>query len=86
MGRAGKHGSGACHFAWELRALLPPAAGQTTPLAFSSPPFPSPPFCLLPAYFQGYIDPRQRLHVMAMQLETVQLITAGVWAGEGAWL
>jgi vitellogenic carboxypeptidase-like protein len=29
------------------------------------------------AYFMGWIDPRQRLRAMTMQLEIVQLITAG---------
>ncbi|KAL4855518.1 Serine carboxypeptidase-like 50 [Chlorella vulgaris] len=31
------------------------------------------------AYFMGWIDPRQRLRAMTMQLEIVQLITAGLW-------
>ncbi|KAL4420440.1 hypothetical protein ABPG75_010096 [Micractinium tetrahymenae] len=31
------------------------------------------------AFYGGFIDPRQRLRAMAMQLETVQLITAGLW-------
>ena len=29
------------------------------------------------AFFQGYLDPQQRMRAMAMQLETVQLIGAG---------
>lgn len=34
------------------------------------------------AYYGGFIDPRQRLRAMAMQLETVQLIQAGkAWNG-----
>ncbi|EFN52575.1 hypothetical protein CHLNCDRAFT_138581 [Chlorella variabilis] len=31
------------------------------------------------AYFQGYIDPHQRVRAMTMQLEVVQLIAAGRW-------
>jgi vitellogenic carboxypeptidase-like protein len=33
------------------------------------------------AYFMGYIDPRQRLRAMTMQLEAVRMIAAGGWAG-----
>lgn len=33
------------------------------------------------AYFQGRLDKRQRLRAMAMQLETVQLISAGGFQG-----
>ena len=32
------------------------------------------------AFFQGYLDPQQRMRAMAMQLETVQLISAGMGA------
>jgi vitellogenic carboxypeptidase-like protein len=31
------------------------------------------------AYFMGYIDPRQRLRAMTMQLEAVRMIAAGRW-------
>jgi hypothetical protein len=41
------------------------------------------------AFFMGYLDPQQRMRAMAMQLETVQLISAGEEAGcltSGPWL